>query len=57
MERRNELEYLRRAIAMVHAGRRDAPDREKALKLLDELVETADRLDALRRRLRELADE
>jgi hypothetical protein len=41
----------------VAKGRRDALDRERALKLLDELVETQDVLEALRRRLRELAEE
>src|SRR5579862_4345130 len=49
-------EQLRRSIAMLPPGRRDALDRERALKLLDELAETQDRLEALRRRLRELAE-
>jgi hypothetical protein len=56
MERLYELEYLRRSIAMLPPGRRDALDREKALGLVDELVETQDRLEALRRRLRELME-
>jgi hypothetical protein len=39
-----------------HTRGRDALDRERALRLLDELVEAQDRLEALRRRLRELAE-
>jgi hypothetical protein len=35
---------------------REGLDRERALRLLDELVETEDRLEQRRRRLRELAD-
>jgi len=54
MDPRHEAEYLRRSIAMLPPGRRDALDRERALELLDELVTTQDRLEALRRTLREL---
>jgi hypothetical protein len=56
MDPRHEAEYLRRSIAMLPAGRRNALDRERALRLLDELVGTQDELEALRRRRRELAD-
>ena len=54
MDARHEAEYLRRSIAMLPPGRRDALDRERALELLDELVTTQDQLEGLRRQLREL---
>jgi hypothetical protein len=57
MDRVYELEYLRRSIAMLPAGRRDALDRERALQLVDELVEVRDHLEHLRQRLRELAED
>ena len=57
MDARHEAEYLRRSIAMLPPGRRDALDRERALALLDELVGTQEQLEGIRRRLRELADE
>jgi len=57
MDRVYELEYLRRSIAMLPAGRRDALDRERAFQLLDEVVGRQDRLEHLRRRLREMAEE
>jgi len=57
MDRRHEIEHLRRSVAMLPPGRPDALDRERALRLLDELVESQDRLDHVRRRLRELAEE
>jgi hypothetical protein len=57
MDPRHEAEYLRRSIAMLPPGRRDALDRERALALLDELVGTQEQLESLRRRLRELAEE
>jgi hypothetical protein len=57
MERRYELESLRRSIAMLPAGRRDALDRERALGLLDELCEAQDEIERLQRRLRELAED
>jgi hypothetical protein len=41
---------------MLPAARRDALDRERALRLLDELVEAQDETERLRRRLRELAE-
>jgi hypothetical protein len=56
MDPRHEAEYLRRSIAMLPAGRRDALDRERALALLDQLVGAQEQLEGLRRRLRELAD-
>ncbi len=54
MDARHEAEYLRRSIAMLPPGRRDALDRERALELVDELVTAQDRLEGLRRQLREL---
>jgi hypothetical protein len=42
---------------MLAPGARDAVDREDALRLLTELHGVQGRLDALRRRLRELAEE
>jgi hypothetical protein len=57
MDPRHEAEYLRRSIAMLPSGRRDALDRERALTLLDELVETQDQIAQLRRRLLELAQD
>ena len=57
MDRRIELEQLRRSIAMLSPGARDAVGREDALRLLTELHDVQGRLDALKRRLRELAEE
>ena len=57
MERRLEVEQLRRSIAMLSPGARDAIGREQALQLLTELHDVQGRLDDLQRRLRELADE
>jgi hypothetical protein len=57
MERRVEVEQLRRSIAMLAPGARDAVGREAALQLLAELHDVQGRLDALKRRLRELAEE
>ena len=57
MDRRYEIEYLRRSLAMLPPGRRDALDRERALGILDELVEVQGRLDRLRQELRRLAEE
>jgi hypothetical protein len=57
MERRYEIEYLRRSLAMLPPGRRDALDRERALALLDELVDVEERLDHLKHELRRLAEE
>ena len=57
MERRLEVEQLRRSIAMLSPGARDAIGREQALQLLTELHDVQGRLDALKRRLRELAEE
>jgi hypothetical protein len=57
VDRRIELEQLRRSIAMLSPGARDAVGREDALRLLTELHDVQGRLDALKRRLRELAEE
>jgi hypothetical protein len=57
MDRRYEIDSLRRSLAMLPPGRRDALDRERALGVLDELVEVQDRLDRLRRELKRLAEE
>ena len=57
MDRRYEIEYLRRSLAMLPAGRRDALDRERALGILDELVEVRERRGHLRQELRRLAEE
>jgi hypothetical protein len=57
MDRRLEVEQLRRSIAMLSPGARDAVGREDALRLLAELGDVQSRLDDLKRRLRELAEE
>ena len=57
MDRRYEIENLRRSIAMLTPGARDALDRERALTLLEELQDVQRRLDHLKERLRELAEE
>ena len=57
MERRLEVEQLRRSIAMLAPVARNAVGREDALQLLAELGDVQGRLDDLQRRLRELADE
>ena len=57
VDRRLELEQLRRSIAMLSPGARDAIGREDALHLLAELGDVQGRLDDLKRRLRELAQE
>ena len=55
MDRRLEVEHLRRSIAMLAPGARDAVGREDALRLVAELHNVQGRLHALERRLRELA--
>ena len=50
MDRRLEVEQLRRSIAMLSPGARDAVGREQAL-LLTELRDVQGRLDVLKRRL------
>jgi hypothetical protein len=55
MDRRLEVEQLRCSIAILSPGARDAVGREDALRLLTELHDVQGRLDALKRRLRELA--
>ena len=55
MDRRLEVEQLRRSIAMLSPGARDVVGREDALRLLAELGDVQGRLDDLKRRLRELA--
>jgi hypothetical protein len=57
MERRPEVEQLRRSVAMLAPGARDAISREDAMRLLTELHDVQGRFDALKRRLRELAEE
>jgi hypothetical protein len=57
VERRLEVEQLRRSIAMLAPGARDAVGREDALQLLAELGDVRGRLDDLKRRLMELAEE
>ena len=57
MDRRLEAEQLRHSIAMLRPGARDAVGREDALQLLAELGDVQGRLDDLKRRLRELAEE
>jgi hypothetical protein len=56
MDRRLEVEQLRRSIAMLRPGAPDAVGREDALRLLAELGDVQGRLDDLKRRLRQLAD-
>ena len=51
------LDGNRRSIAMLAPGARDAVGREDALRLLAELGDVEGRLDDLKRRLRELAEE
>ena len=57
MNRRLEVEQLRRSISMLAPGARDAVGREDALRLLAELGDVQGRLDDLKRRLKELAEE
>jgi hypothetical protein len=45
MDRRPEVEQLRRSIAMLSPGARDAVGREQALQLLAELGEVQGRLE------------
>jgi hypothetical protein len=45
MDRRVEVEQLRRSIAMLSPGARDAVGREDALRLLTELHDAQDRTD------------
>lgn len=56
MERRYELEILRRSLAMLTPGTR-ALTREQAIDLLEELQDVQARLDSLKVTLRRLADE
>ena len=57
MDRRLEVEQFRRSIARLSPGARDAVGREDALRLLAELGDVEGRLDDLKRRLRELAED
>ena len=57
MDRRLEVDQLPRSIATLSPGAGDTVGREDALRLLDELGEVKGRLDDLKRRLREPADE
>lgn len=56
LERRYELENLRRSLALLTPGV-PALDREQAIRLLEELQDVQGRLDVLKLRLRRLADE
>lgn len=56
VERRYELDALRRSIAMLTPGV-SALSREEAMDLLGELVEVQERVDRLRAGLRRLLDE
>jgi hypothetical protein len=47
------LQQIRRSIAMLSPGARDAIDREQAMRLLAELAQVQGRLDRLNGRLRE----
>jgi hypothetical protein len=55
VERRYELEILRRSLAMLTPGVR-ALTREEALQLVEELAAVEDQLDRLRDGLRQLLD-
>ncbi len=57
MDRRHEIENLRRSIAMLPPGHRDGLDRERALRLLGQLVKAQDETERLQTRPRELAEE
>ena len=57
MDRRLEVEQLRRSIAMLRPGAREAVGREDARRLLAALGDVQGRLDDLKRRLRELVEE
>jgi hypothetical protein len=57
VDRRLEAEQLRRSIAMLHPGARDAVGWEDALRLLAELGDVQGRFNDLKRRLRKLAEE
>jgi hypothetical protein len=57
VDRRLEVEQLRHSIAMLRPGARDAVGREDAIRLLAELGDVQGRLDDLKRRLRELAED
>ena len=56
MDRRYELEVLRRSVAMLTPGAQ-ALTREQALDVLEELQDVQRRLGALRSELRRLADD
>jgi hypothetical protein len=57
MDERLEFEQLRRSIAMLRPGARDALDREQAMRILSALHDVQGRLDELKRHLRQLADD
>lgn len=56
MDRRYELEILRRSIAMLTPGQ-SALSREQALELLQDLADIERRLERLKSALRTMADE
>jgi hypothetical protein len=57
MDRRSDLEGQRRSLAMLPPFAPNAIGREEAMRLIEELQAATQRLDDLRRRLRELAEE
>ena len=56
VDRRHELENLRRSLAMLRPGQH-ALDREAAMRLVAELASLTERLERLRASLRALAEE
>ena len=56
MERRYELDGLKRSLAMLSPGQ-NALNREEAMKLLAELSQVQEQLDRLRAGLRQLLNE
>ena len=57
MERRYEIESLRRSLAMLQPGAVAGLRREEAITLIEELQGVQSRLDQLRTELRRLVDE
>jgi hypothetical protein len=54
---RHEIEYLRRSIAVLQPATTDAAGREQAIQLFAELRDVQGRLETLKARLRDLAEE
>ena len=57
MDRRSELENLRRSLAMLNPGATASLSREEAMRLITEVADLQARLERLRRGLRTLVDE